>query len=104
MQMRGVTRLTDCSGVLTRCLARYLPAPPTNTRYFWFGDSGQGDVAMGESMLEMQPAAVGGVYIHDVFKDNTTTPKSPQHARQAKDELGVHIVDTCVRLQPMGRE
>ena len=33
---------------------------------------------MGASMLEEHPASVGGIYIHDVFSGDNSTPKSPR--------------------------
>ena len=55
--------------------------------FFWFGDSGQGDVEMGTAMISLMPSSIGGVYIHDVFGGDNATPKSPRVRR------------CCVRIQ-----
>lgn len=65
-------------------------------RFFWFGDSGQGDIEMGTSMLNLHPGAIGGVYIHDVFCRDNCTPKSSHSVRNLHRANGVCIVDTYV--------
>lgn len=53
------------------------------------GDSGQGDVLVGQRMREEHPEAIPAVFIHDVV-----ATEAGERARLAA--LGVHVVDTYV--------
>ena len=53
------------------------------------GDSGQGDVLVGEGMREAHPEAIPTIFIHDVVA-------TPQPERDRLAAKGVHLVDTYV--------
>jgi len=58
-------------------------------RFVFFGDSGQGDVAVGERMRALAPEAVPVVLIHDVVA-------TPEERRRELSERGVHLSDSYV--------
>ncbi len=55
----------------------------------FIGDSGQGDVAVGRRMLQMDPDAVQGIFIHDVRE-------SPATVRESWRAEGIYPFDTYV--------
>lgn len=61
------------------------------------GDSGQGDVLVGQQMRAEYPDAVPAVFIHDVVA-------TPAPERQRLAGLGVHLVDTYVGAATLARD
>jgi hypothetical protein len=61
------------------------------------GDSGQGDVTVGELLYEQHPDAVRAVFIHDV-------KETPDAERAALAAHGIHVVDTYVRAAAIARD
>ena len=57
--------------------------------FVWVGDSGQGDVRLGERMRAECPSVVVAVFIHDV-------PSTGAETRQAHAANGIHFFDTYV--------
>jgi hypothetical protein len=55
--------------------------------FVFVGDSGQGDIHFGQRMLELAPASVRAIFIHDVVA-------TPERARQELAVSGVHLFDT----------
>lgn len=55
----------------------------------FMGDSGQGDIAVGEKILDEHPEALKAVFIHDVVAMST-------HERLALARKGIWVVDTYV--------
>ncbi|WP_437570369.1 phosphatase domain-containing protein [Sorangium sp. So ce542] len=55
--------------------------------FVFVGDSGQGDIHFGQRMLELAPASVRAIFIHDVVATS-------ERARQELAVGGVHLFDT----------
>jgi hypothetical protein len=98
---RGLPRARVLSGAFTRLIGndaiaeekganfrRYRSVFP-EYRFVFFGDSGQGDVAFGESIRALAPEAVTMVFIHDVVA-------TPEERRRELCGRGIHFCDTYV--------
>jgi hypothetical protein len=98
---RGLPASTVLAGAFTRVFSNRSIAGKKldNFREYWriyqecsfifIGDSGQGDIFFGEQMLEVAPAAVKGIFIHDVVS-------TPEAAREDLRRRGVILFDTYV--------
>lgn len=66
------------------------------SRFIWFGDSGQGDIIVGQQMIKADPTGtmVLGAYIQDVVrKDGLHFKSSPEERAAILADSKVHVVD-----------
>ena len=80
-------------------IERYMRVFP-ECDFLWFGDTGQGDLIVGEKMLAnpVLSAQLKGVFIQDVVKSDGHHYKTPPSERLTQHEAGIDIVDNYLEV------